>query len=438
VKDIAEELTMLCDRMDTYGHIGTRGSGPSCFGLSSDSSSRASPPHCTSPKKGGPLVAPNRLEFSRSLERRSSNTSASPGDDGTSSVLRQSIEPLGPKIAEMLMQKLPYGGESVLLMTERWTKLASELYSKKKGGFDISKVPDIYDSAKYDALHNSHMDLRALPDLLKVAKTLASGVIPNEYGCTQKINIGKNICLSLLDKILADMQHAREESKATWSWEKSIISKKKTDCCTPSLPTSPPSEPSIDGDAQATVSAKGEASESDADDEDEHDTVHRLAPEAMDVRSPYRHVRTRLYFTSESHIHSLVTVLRYAHLLSPPGVVQPLLSDEAEEYLDTVERDYLTHVVIQMYEDMDKPIDDEARFRVEILFSPGSNEEKEETPNGAAEPQRAPADKEEKAALPRTLQDLVTCHNVDNEGLSPTLETFNQYVAQCGAVPRCP
>ena len=46
--------------------------------------------------------------------------------------MRQSIEPLGPKIAEMLMQKLPYGGESVLLMTERWTKLASELYSKKK------------------------------------------------------------------------------------------------------------------------------------------------------------------------------------------------------------------------------------------------------------------------------------------------------------------
>ena len=55
----------------------------------------------------------------------------------------------------------------------------------------------------------------SLPDLLKVARTLASGVIPNEYGCTphQKINIGKKICLSLLDKILADMQHAREESK---------------------------------------------------------------------------------------------------------------------------------------------------------------------------------------------------------------------------------
>ena len=33
------------------------------------------------------------------------------------------------------------------------------------------------------------------------------------------------------------------------------------------------------------------------------------------VSSPGRHVRTRLYFTSESHIHSLLTVLRYGGLL---------------------------------------------------------------------------------------------------------------------------
>ena len=30
--------------------------------------------------------------------------------------------------------------------------------------------------------------------------------------------------------------------------------------------------------------------------------------------SPGRHVRTRLYFTSESHIHSLVNLLRYGGL----------------------------------------------------------------------------------------------------------------------------
>lgn len=43
--------------------------------------------------------------------------------------------------------------------------------------------------------------------------------------------------------------------------------------------------------------------------------THRLCPSyASDISSPLRHVRTRIYATSESHIHSLVNVLRYAHL----------------------------------------------------------------------------------------------------------------------------
>lgn len=33
------------------------------------------------------------------------------------------------------------------------------------------------------------------------------------------------------------------------------------------------------------------------------------------VSSPGRHVRTRLYFTSESHLHSLLTVLRFGGLV---------------------------------------------------------------------------------------------------------------------------
>lgn len=40
--------------------------------------------------------------------------------------------------------------------------------------------------------------------------------------------------------------------------------------------------------------------------------IHRYS---HGVSSPGRHVRTRLYFTSESHVHSLLTVLRYGGLL---------------------------------------------------------------------------------------------------------------------------
>jgi hypothetical protein len=41
-------------------------------------------------------------------------------------------------------------------------------------------VPDIYDSAKYDAIHNAHLDLAVMPDLYQVARVLANAVIPNE------------------------------------------------------------------------------------------------------------------------------------------------------------------------------------------------------------------------------------------------------------------
>ena len=47
--------------------------------------------------------------------------------------------------------------------------------------------------------------------------------------------------------------------------------------------------------------------------------MHRLCPDyATDINSPLRHVRTRIYFTSESHVHSLINVLRFCHLGALP------------------------------------------------------------------------------------------------------------------------
>lgn len=43
------------------------------------------------------------------------------------------------------------------------------------------QVPDIYDSAKYDTLHNAHLKLSpTLEQLYSEAKILADAVIPNE------------------------------------------------------------------------------------------------------------------------------------------------------------------------------------------------------------------------------------------------------------------
>lgn len=80
--------------------------------------------------------------------------------------------------------------------------------------------------------------------------------------------------------------------------------------------------------------------------EQEESRVHVLAPYTKNVNSIKRHVRTRIYFTSESHIHSLMNILRYE---DHDG--RSLLSEAAREQLDsTREFDYLTQIVFRLYE----------------------------------------------------------------------------------------
>jgi inositol hexakisphosphate/diphosphoinositol-pentakisphosphate kinase len=39
-------------------------------------------------------------------------------------------------------------------MFKRWRKLSVDFYNQQNNKFDISKIPDIYDSVRYDNLHN--------------------------------------------------------------------------------------------------------------------------------------------------------------------------------------------------------------------------------------------------------------------------------------------
>lgn len=45
----------------------------------------------------------------------------------------------------------------MLMMWDRWKKLEKAFYNSEADTFDISKIPDIYDSIKFDCIHNSHL-----------------------------------------------------------------------------------------------------------------------------------------------------------------------------------------------------------------------------------------------------------------------------------------
>ncbi|OVA09092.1 Histidine phosphatase superfamily [Macleaya cordata] len=267
---------------------------------------------------------------------------------------------------------LPCGSEGFLLMFARWKKLERDLYNERKDRFDITQIPDVYDSCKYDLLHNSHLNLEGLDELFKVGQLLADGVIPNEYGINpkQKLKIGSKIARRLLGKILIDLRNTREEAISVAELksnqdQSSAFSKTRKEECHFLL------KPQKNEDAKRSTSEKS----LDQDDDDDKETKYRLDPKYANVRTPDRHVRTRLYFTSESHIHSLMNVLRYCNLDESLQEEDSLVSGSALERLfKTRELDYMSYIVLRMFENTEVvALEDPKRYRVEMTFSRGAD-----------------------------------------------------------------
>eukprot|EP00258_Populus_trichocarpa_P028728 XP_024444747.1 inositol hexakisphosphate and diphosphoinositol-pentakisphosphate kinase VIP2 isoform X2 [Populus trichocarpa] len=269
---------------------------------------------------------------------------------------------------------LPCGSEGFLLMYARWKKLERDLYNERKVRFDITQIPDVYDSCKYDLLHNAHLNLEGLDELFKVSQLLADGVIPNEYGINpkQRLKIGSKIARRLLGKILIDLRNTREEA----------ISVAELKCNEDQQSTSKKSEKE-DTDYQLKLSIKNDDVRRtsttsdismDQDDDDDKETKYRLDPKYANVKTPGRHVRTRLYFTSESHIHSLMNVLRYCNLdESLQGEDSLVCQNALERLYKTKELDYMSYIVLRMFENTEVALEDPKRFRIEMTFSRGAD-----------------------------------------------------------------
>ncbi|KAI3371062.1 hypothetical protein L3Q82_023697, partial [Scortum barcoo] len=258
------------------------------------------------------------------------------------SQIRKRLE--DPKSADLQL----YHSETLELMLQRWSKLERD-FRMKNGRYDISKIPDIYDCIKYDSQHNASLELEDTLELFRLSRALADIVIPQEYGITkaEKLDIAQAYCVPLMKKIQLDLQRTHED-----------------------------------------------------------EAVNKLHPlYSRGVMSPGRHVRTRLYFTSESHVHSLLSIFRYGGLLDEEKDQQ---WKQAMDYLSAVtELNYMTQIVIMLYEDNNKDPSSEERFHVELHFSPGVKgcEDEENVPLGFGF-RPASSENEDKKPNQGSLEDL--------------------------------
>jgi hypothetical protein len=194
---------------------------------------------------------------------------------------------------------------------------------------------------------------------------MADCVVPQEYGTTiaEKRSVGVKICSSLLYKIKDDLHIARTDNKADMRY---MIN--------------------MDYSADLPINTMG------------------------------RRIRTRLYFTSESHLHTMLNVLRFA---GHDGA-WPLLSQDGIAVLNNAgELCYLTQIVIRLFEDTNRAMEDPRRFRVEILFSPGATA----TPLHMDETNRnADSSRLDTAPLLVVGRDGLTCQEVEDFFESAILE----------------
>jgi hypothetical protein len=208
-----------------------------------------------------------------------------------------------------------YLSETFSLMLDRWEKLNKDFFSPKTGKYDLTKVPDVYDMIRYDVLHNSHLELDPpMHEIYSLAAALENSIVPQEYGQdgNEKRIIGSKVCGALLEKIRYDLTMARESGAHDMNF-----------------------------------------------------LLDRSHAEDLEINSLTRAVRTRLYFTSESHLHTLLNALRYT---ANEGDVCAIDTVGLEKLDSVAELSYLTQIVFRLFESREDP----NVSRCEISFSPGA------------------------------------------------------------------
>eukprot|EP01012_Entosiphon_sulcatum_P037585 TRINITY_DN4830_c0_g1_i1.p1 TRINITY_DN4830_c0_g1~~TRINITY_DN4830_c0_g1_i1.p1 ORF type:complete len:885 (-),score=150.95 TRINITY_DN4830_c0_g1_i1:99-2753(-) len=205
---------------------------------------------------------------------------------GTIAAMARAAEQMD-RLLQFIPKNAPlHGGETALMMKQRWRKLRADFYNEKTGTYDTTKIPDIFDYIAYDSMYNqAQLGGFDMFPLFHLAQVMAGFVVHGEYGLepSNKQLIGALIALPLLHRIQEDL----------------------------------------------------------------HDIAYGNAT-----------ARTRLFFSSESHLQA------FRNMLLHSGVT------EFHQLPELVPLHYMTHIVLKLYESAN-PSSEDDRFHMEVHFSSG-------------------------------------------------------------------
>ena len=246
--------------------------------------------------------------------------------------------------------------EKVVLIYKRYWKLFNDFYDEKKQKFDISKIPDIYDNIKYDLIHNKQIIGKTAYELYKTIDNLADFVMPLEYGIKieDKIKIGISFIKPLLTKIYNDLLWLNRIKFGEQLGKKSSVQ-------------------SILDLTNMLNNINLESLES------KERTYFGLDADKLDkseIKSVWRHIKTRFYFTSQSHLYSLLNTLIYSmnsFLVDNGKSINPIWK--------VFDLDYCSHIVFRLFENFNVDKKSNERFRIEIIVSAGADKDLDKVDN---------------------------------------------------------
>jgi len=209
--------------------------------------------------------------------------------------------------------------EKVVLIFKRYNKLYQEFYNIKTKKYELNKIPVIYDNIKYDIIHNNSIISKEGYKLYNIVSKLANFLMPLEYGINieEKFNIGIKLIKPLLLKIKNDLL-----------WMDDI--------------------------------PKSEEEKEDILQENKYN----------DINPSDKNVKTRLYFTSQSHLYTLFNTIIY-------GLDSFLVDDKKDinPIWKIFDLDYCSHIVFRLFENFKVKKNDKNRYRIEIIISSGANKD---------------------------------------------------------------